>query len=35
MNVYVHATRRHHEPVRRIVGNFLGVDALTTGSPVG
>ncbi|MGW3610548.1 tyrosine-type recombinase/integrase [Micromonospora sp. NPDC005163] len=35
MNVYVHATRRHHEPVRRIVGDFLGVDALTTGSPVG
>jgi integrase len=35
MNVYVHATRRHHEPVRQIVGDFLGVDALATGSPVG
>ncbi|MFG3602666.1 tyrosine-type recombinase/integrase [Micromonospora chersina] len=29
MNVYVHATRRHHEPVRQIVGGFLGVDELT------
>ncbi|MFI7283413.1 tyrosine-type recombinase/integrase [Micromonospora chersina] len=28
MNVYVHATRRHHEPVRQIVGDFLGVDEL-------
>ncbi|MEU8158770.1 tyrosine-type recombinase/integrase [Micromonospora parva] len=28
MNVYVHA-RRHHGPVRRIVGYFLGVDELT------
>ncbi|MEV0156039.1 hypothetical protein AB0H57_20200 [Micromonospora sp. NPDC050686] len=28
MNVYVHAIRRHHEPVRQIVGNFLGVDEL-------
>ncbi|SCL26956.1 Site-specific recombinase XerD [Micromonospora rhizosphaerae] len=28
MNVYVHATRRHHEPVRQIVGDFLGVEKL-------
>ncbi|SCG15478.1 Site-specific recombinase XerD [Micromonospora echinofusca] len=28
MNVYVHATRRHHEPVRQIVGDFLGIDEL-------
>ncbi|MFD0783082.1 tyrosine-type recombinase/integrase, partial [Micromonospora azadirachtae] len=35
MNVYVHATRRHHEPVRQIVGDFLGVDALVAGAPVG
>ncbi|WP_245854734.1 hypothetical protein [Micromonospora wenchangensis] len=28
MNIYVHATRRHHEPVRQIVGDFLGVDQL-------
>ncbi|MEV0806300.1 hypothetical protein [Micromonospora sp. NPDC050200] len=27
MNVYVHATRRHHEPARWIVGDFLGVGA--------
>ncbi|MFI7208943.1 tyrosine-type recombinase/integrase [Micromonospora aurantiaca (nom. illeg.)] len=35
MKVYVHATRRHHEPKRQIDGDFLGVDALTVGSPVG
>ena len=27
--MYMHATRRYHEPVRQIVGNFLGVDELT------
>lgn len=36
LNVYVHATRKHHEPVRRIVGGFLGVDKLSTvGGAVG
>lgn len=35
MNVYVHATRRHHEPVREIVGGFLGVDELTAAGRLG
>ncbi|MFI2650707.1 tyrosine-type recombinase/integrase [Micromonospora fulviviridis] len=35
MNVYVHATRRHHEPVRQIVGGFLGVDELTAAGRLG
>ncbi|QGL51293.1 hypothetical protein GCE86_08730 [Micromonospora terminaliae] len=37
INVYVHATRRHHVPVRRIVGDFLGVDELAAAGwwPVG
>jgi site-specific recombinase XerD len=32
-DVYVHSTRKHHEPVRQIVGDFLGgMNAAAEGS---